>query len=103
MRLAHCGLWMIGLLALALPAGAEEACDAWFPDFNCERSGRFDGFEKPIVAPYLFEDPFISTNAVPYFMWHDFPEQSVFDGGALYATAVQLRLAVTDRVAIIAT
>jgi len=94
---------MIGLLALALPAGAEEACDAWFPDFNCERSGRFDGFEKPIVAPYLFEDPFISTNAVPYFMWHDFPEQSVFDGGALYATAVQLRLAVTDRVAIIAT
>ncbi len=97
------GLVFVGLLATAWQAGAEEACDAWFPDFNCERSGRFDGFEMPIVAPYLFEDPFITTNAVPYFLWHDFPEQSVFDGGALYAAALQLRVALTDRVAIIAT
>ncbi len=82
---------------------AEEACDAWFPDFHCDRSGRFEGFHKPIVAPFLFEDPFITTNAVPYFMWHDFPEQSVFDGGSLYAAALQLRVALTDRVAIIAT
>jgi hypothetical protein len=96
-------LLTLGLGLLALPASAEEACDAWFPDFNCERSGRFEGFEMPIVAPYLFEDPFITTNAVPYFLWHDFPEQSVFDGGALYAAALQLRVALTDRVAIIAT
>jgi hypothetical protein len=91
------------LSLLAAPALAEEGCDAWFPDFQCERSGRFDGFEKPIVAPYLFEDPFITTNAVPYVLWHDFPEQSVFDGGALYAAAVQLRVALTDRVALLAT
>lgn len=96
-------LLTLGLALLALPAFAEAACDAWFPDFNCERSGRFEGFEMPIVAPYLFEDPFITTNAVPYFLWHDFPEQSVFDGGALYAAALQLRVALTDRVAIIAT
>jgi hypothetical protein len=88
---------------LGLPASADEACDEWFPDFRCERSGRFEGFQKPIVAPYLFEDPFITTNAVPYFLWHDFPEQSVFDGGALYAAAVQLRVALTDRISIIAT
>jgi len=92
-----------GLQLLAVPAFAQEPCDEWFPDFRCERSGRFDGYNKPIVAPYLFEDPFITTNAVPYFLWHDFPERSVFDGGALYAAAVQLRVAVTDRVAIIAT
>jgi hypothetical protein len=96
-------LLTLGLSLLSLPVGAEEGCDAWFPDFNCERSGRFEGFHKPIVAPYLFEDPFITTNAVPYFLWHDFPEQSVFDGGSLYAAAVQLRVALTDRVAIIAT
>ena len=78
-------LLTLGLSLLALPVAAEEDCDAWFPDFNCERSGRFEGFHKPIVAPYLFEDPFITTNAVPYFLWHDFPEQSVFDGGSLYA------------------
>jgi hypothetical protein len=40
---------------------------------------------------------------VPYFLWHDFPEQSVFDGGATYVAALQLRVALTDRVAIIAT
>jgi hypothetical protein len=93
------------LALLAAPSFADDGCDAWFPDFDpaCERSGRFDGFEKPIVAPYLFEDPFITTNAVPYFLWHDFPEQSVFDGGALYAAAVQLRVALTDRLALIAT
>jgi hypothetical protein len=98
-------LWLTTLSLLAAPAFAEDGCDAWFPDFSaaCERTGRFDGFEKPIVAPYLFEDPFITTNAVPYFLWHDFPEQSVFDGGALYAAAVQLRVALTDRVALIAT
>jgi hypothetical protein len=96
-------LLTLGFALLALPVFAEEPCDAWFPDFNCERSGRYEGFHKPIVAPYLFEDPFITTNAVPYFLWHDFPEQSVFDGGSLYAAAVQLRVALTDRVAIIAT
>jgi hypothetical protein len=96
-------LLLPGLSLLAAPALAEEGCDDWFPDFQCERSGRFDGFEKPIVAPYLFEDPFITTNAVPYVLWHDFPEQSVFDGGALYAAAVQLRVALTDRVALLAT
>jgi hypothetical protein len=103
MRFASAWLLIAGLQAFAIPAFGEEACDEWFPDFQCQRSGRFEGFHKPIVAPYLFEDPFVTTNAVPYFLWHDFPEQSVFDGGALYAAAVQLRVALTDRVAIIAT
>jgi hypothetical protein len=93
----------VGLSLLSLPVAAEEDCDAWFPDFNCERSGRFEGFEKPMVQPFLFEDPFITTNAVPYFVWLDFPEQSVFDGGARYVAALQLRVALTDRVALIAT
>ena len=103
MKSGTTALVLLGLLAAAPPARAEEACDAWFPDFSCGRSGRFAGFEKPIVAPYLFEDPFITTNAVPYFLWHDFPDHSVFDGGGLYAAALQLRVALTDRVAIIAT
>jgi hypothetical protein len=95
-------IWLT-LCLLAPPASGAESCDEWFPDFRCERSGRFEGFEKPIVQPYLFEDPFVTTNAVPYFMWHDFPEQSVFDGGSLYAAALQLRVALSDRVAILAT
>ena len=103
MKIRIAALLCLGLSLSALPALAAEPCDEWFPDFRCERSGRFEGFQMPIVAPYLFEDPFITTNAVPYFLWHDFPEQSGFDGGALYAAALQLRVALTDRVAIIAT
>jgi hypothetical protein len=103
MRSGFALLLLLGLDTQALPAFAEDSCGAWLPDFSCERSGRFAGYHKPIVAPYLFEDPFVTTNAVPYVLWHDFPEQSVFDGGALYAAAVQLRVALTDRVAIIAT
>ena len=99
-------LWvLLALLLTASPgvAAAAEPCDEWFPDFRCERSGRFEGFYAPIVAPYLFEDPFITTNATGVFIWHDFPEQSAFDGGAMYVAALQLRAALSDRVAIIAT
>jgi len=103
LKLRNAALLCLGLALWTDPALAAEPCDEWFPDFRCDRSGRFEGFEKPIVAPYLFEDPFITTNAVPYVLWHDFPEQSVFDGGALYAAAVQLRVALTDRVALLAT
>jgi hypothetical protein len=91
-------------LALALPAAAEPADDCtWLPDLRCERSGRFDGFQKPIVAPFLFEDPFITTGIYPYYVWHEFPGSSVFRGGAIHVAAVQLRVAITDRVAFIAT
>lgn len=93
-------------LLLWLPASAfasEEACEEWFPDFRCDRSGRYEGFHKPIVAPYLFEDPFITTNAVPYYVWHDLPNDSIFDGGSLHVASLQLRVALTDGVALIAT
>ncbi|HEY8120115.1 MAG TPA: hypothetical protein VII78_02255 [Myxococcota bacterium] len=73
------------------------------PDLACERSGRFDGFEMPIVQPYLFEDPFITTGVYPYYIWHQFPDSSPLEGGEAHLVAAQLRVAVTDRLAIIAT
>jgi hypothetical protein len=57
----------------------------------------------PIVQPYLFEDPFITTGIYPYYLYHDFPNQSVFQGGGAHVAAVQARLALTDRLAFIAT
>ena len=41
MRSGFALLLMLGLDAQA--AIAQEGCDAWFPDFSCERSGRFAG------------------------------------------------------------
>jgi hypothetical protein len=89
----------------AAPAAAEEgqACDALFPDLQCGRSGRFEGFHKPIVQPYLFEDPFIVTGIYPYYVYHEFPDRSAMEGGDAQVTAVQARVAITDRFAFIAT
>lgn len=86
------------------PALADtEGCDEWFPDLNCERSGRWEGFRKPIVSAFLFEDPFITTGAYAYHVYHEFPDRSVLGGGDANVAALQLRIALTDRIALIAT
>jgi hypothetical protein len=83
-------------------ASQPDDCPTWFPDFRCQRSGRWEGFQKPIVQPYLFEDPFITTGVYPYYLRHEFPESSIFEGGHADAVAVQLRVALTDRLAFVA-
>jgi hypothetical protein len=87
---------------LAAAAEAED-CEQWFPDLNCERSGRWEGFRKPIVSAFLFEDPFITTGAYLYHVYHEFPDRSVLGGGEANVAALQLRVALTDRIALIAT
>ncbi len=92
------------MAAFTAQAESEERCSEWFPDFQCEdREARFEGFTPPSSMPYLFEDPFITTGASAHLIWHDFPWDSVFRGGDLYVAALQLRLAITDRLAFIAT
>jgi hypothetical protein len=101
----------IGLVLLALVAGvagaepaqvADDECK-WFPDIQCGRSGRWDGFNMPIVQFALFEDPFITTGIYPYYAYHEFPNRSAFQGGHAHDASVQARLAITDRLAFIAT
>jgi hypothetical protein len=105
-RRTTCGL---ALLAVSLWIGsaalAQDAGDCtWLPDLRCGREGgRPDGFHMPIVQPYLFEDPFVTTGLYPYYLYHDFPGRSVFRGGYAQVVAVQARLALTDRLAFIAT
>jgi hypothetical protein len=96
------GTGLSSLLAGAALAEAEDC--TWLPDLRCERSGgRWEGFEKPIVGFAQFEDPFITTGLYPYFVWHEYPSSSVMGGGELFAVAVQARLAITDKLAFIAT
>jgi hypothetical protein len=93
-------------LSLLLPviAQAESDCSELFPDFNCEgREGRYEGFTTTNAMPYLFEDPFITTGAFAHAIYHGFPGDSVMKAGELYVLALQLRLAITDRLAFIAT
>lgn len=92
------------LLLVAPIASAEnDGCEGWLPDFNCERDARYEGFTPPVSMPYFFEDPFITTEVSAHAIWHDFPWDSVFRGGDAYVLAVQARVAITEKLAFIAT
>jgi hypothetical protein len=95
-------IWIL-LTADVSNAAQPEDCPLFFPDFRCERSGRYEGFVMPMASPYLFEDPFITTGVQGVGIWHDFPGDSVFGGGDAWVVALQARVAITDRLALIAT
>ncbi len=60
-------------------------------------------FAEPIGNPIYFESPFIETNMKLFYVWHDFPSNGQIGGGQLNAWAAQIRVALTDRLALIAT
>ena len=64
------------------------------------------GFEKmplPVSQPFYFEDPFIRTDFRFIYLYHDIPKGSTLRGGHLQTFALQIRLALTERLAFIAT
>lgn len=102
---AHVRILLVAILfALVAPVSATaEECPTFLPDFGCERDGRFDGFVQPMSMPYLFEDPFITTGANLVGIWHGMKKNGALDPGYAGVLALQLRLAITDRLAFIAT
>lgn len=56
---------------------------------------------SPVANPLFFESPLIQSEARPIFMYHNISDD--FIGGFARVYAVQLRYAVTERLAIIAT
>ncbi|MCP4908094.1 MAG: hypothetical protein GY910_24245 [bacterium] len=89
--------------SLSAAADTSESCPTFLPDLRCDRQSRYEGFVAPMSMPYLFEDPFITTEFQGAFVYHEFPANSVFDGGYAAVVAAQIRLAITDRLAFIAT
>lgn len=64
------------------------------------------GFEKmvlPVSSPLYFEEPFIRTSFRFLYIYHDFPKGSTLRGGHLQTFALQIRLALTERLAFLAT
>ena len=57
----------------------------------------------PLTAPTAFETPLIYTGLNAMAMHHEFPSDSVFQGGDANIYALQARYAVSDQLAIIAT
>ncbi len=109
-RSSWLGWGLATALGLAMGGGVASAsaqeggsCDGFLPDFTCDRSGRWEGFHRPIVSFPLFEDPFITTGIYPYYAFHEFPDRSALQGGEAHDVSVQARIALTDRLAFIAT
>ena len=97
---------LLGMLMGAFPAAASDTeCDGLLPDFLCdgEREARPPGHINPMSMPYLFEDPYIATDINLVGIYHNYPSDSLMDGGEAGVVAVQARLAITDRFAFIAT
>jgi hypothetical protein len=84
-------------------AQAAEECRTFLPDFGCDREARPAGHVAPMSMPYLFEDPYITTEVNLVGIYHGFPSDSVFGGGEAGVVALQARVALTDRLAFIAT
>lgn len=63
----------------------------------------FEHFHEPIGQPLYFESPFINSNVRLVYLHHNFPDKSQLQGGDLHVVGAQARLALTDRLAFIAT
>ena len=88
--------WLAGgALALLLTGGTAGAAE-----------DPFIGFHSPITNPTNFEDPRAVSDVRPIFVSHSISEDfagNVLKGGHVNVVALQLRAAVTERLAIIAT
>lgn len=111
-RLRSVARLLAAVLALATLSGVglstrvaqAEDCDRFLPDFTCDdREARPEGHVAPMSMPYLFEDPYITTEINLVGIYHNFPSDSIFQGGEAGVIAIQARLALTDKLAFIAT
>jgi hypothetical protein len=63
----------------------------------------FEQFYDPIGQPIYFESPFINTSLRLLYLHHEFADGSQLQGGHLDVVAAQARVALTERLALIAT
>jgi len=98
-------LLALGLISCAGPSSATPQEGSGATNFRLlgENGTHWsDNVIDPISMPYLFEPPMIRSNVQAIAIHHEFPETGVVGGGDLQAFAIQGRLALTDRLALIA-
>ena len=59
-------------------------------------------FAEPVGNPIYFESPFIDTQMKFFYLWHDFPSNGQIGGGQANVWGLQIRVALTERLALIA-
>jgi hypothetical protein len=63
----------------------------------------FTHYVSPVSSPIFNETPYITTEVRPMWLHQDIPSQFATDGGDIDVLAVQIRVALTDRLGFIAT
>jgi hypothetical protein len=63
----------------------------------------FEAFHEPVGQPIYFESPFNDSGVRALYLRHNFSEASLLQGGNVTVYALQARLALTERLALIAT
>ncbi len=63
----------------------------------------FEHFYEPVGNPLYFESPFNNTELRLLYLWHKFDRESQLGGGDLNVYAAQIRVALTERLAFLAT
>lgn len=108
-RVVLCLAMALGFVLGATPSFAQESGEkeddcVWFPDIRCkDRQARFEGMTQPMGMPYIFEDPFITSGANLVGIYHESANNGGFRSADVGILALQLRLAITDDLAFIAT
>lgn len=88
--------------ALAFPAAAQHADFVLFgePDADAAAVPENQRFVAPITSPYYHENSFVTTDVRAWYLYHDFPNSVL--GGDVQVAAVQIRLALTDELQLVA-
>lgn len=93
-------------VALAAPANTALAQHAGFVLFGEPNPAADIPAERqavhPITSPFFHEDSFVTTDVRAWYIYHDFPKSSAIAGGRANAAAVQVRLALTDKLQFVA-
>jgi len=97
--------WIPAVLAslFCSVAVAQNAEEKKTPDGFLTGLQGFDTLHEPVGQPLYFESPTIETSFRPIYIRHTFDNQSQLAGGQVSIYAAQLRVALTDRLAVIAT
>lgn len=67
------------------------------------QADRLDDMISPVANPVNFEDPRINTEIRPFFMHHVMDDDFITAGGDVQLYALQLRAAISDKLAVILT
>jgi hypothetical protein len=91
-------LFLFATLGLAALATAQDGGSGFLTGLR-----GFEAFHEPLGQPIYFESPFNDTGLRALWLRHEFSDASTVQGGDLTVYALQARLALTERLALIAT